>query len=170
MALRAQYPVFGRRARGFDARQNYINAIHEEIRKRIPTRFLRLFYLPVTPRTEGLYRWQLRVLEDPDAVTHITTNSHSFLLRKRPRSPTVITCYHIADRRTNERLNLADRVICSSQYVKRELAALMKLPYDPEVVYLAVPPSFHPADVPRKPDRILFVGTAQKRKNCEGRF
>lgn len=170
MPLRAQYPIFGRRTHGFDARQNYIKAIHAEIAKRIPTRFLRLFYVPVTPLTERLYRWQLPLLEDPDSITHITTNSHSFLLRERRRSPTVITCYHIAERRTNERLGLADRVICSSQYVKRELAAFMNLPYDPEVVHLAVPPSFAPADVPREPGRILFVATEQKRKNVDGLF
>ena len=168
--LRAQYPILGRRRIGFDARQNYIRAIHDEIAKRIPTRFIRLVYLPVSDATTLLYRWQMRLLEDPDAVTHITTNSHSFLLRRRPRCPTVITCYHIGRRETNERLRYADRVICSTEYVKAELTSMITPAHEPAVVHLAVPPNFAPAEVPRQPSQILFVGTEQPRKNVDGLF
>jgi len=37
-------------------------------------------------------------------------------------------------------------------------------------VHLAAHPSYQPADVPRKPTQILFVGTEQPRKNVEGLF
>jgi len=170
MALQAQYPVFGRRTGGFDVRAKWFTPLYDEIRRRIPTKLIRLWYVPVSRTTHPLYRAQMHLVESPQAVTHITTNMHSFLLRRRSRSPTVITCYDIGLRWTVERLHLADRVIACARHVKEELDKATRLPHDPEVVYLAAHPSYQPADVPRKPTQILFVGTEQPRKNVEGLF
>lgn len=170
MTVRAQYPVFGRRTPGFDVRAKWFTALFDEIRERIPTRLLRLLYVPASPATHTFYRLQMRFLEDPSVVTHITTNMHSFLLRRRHRSPTVITCYDIGLRWTVERLPLADRVIVSVRQIRDELETVTKLPHEPEVVHLAVPATYAPADLPREPSVILFVGTEQRRKNVDGLF
>lgn len=170
MSLRAQYPVFGRRTGSFDIRAKWFTAIYDEIRKRIPTELVRLFYVPVSPATHSLYRWQMALLERPEAVTHITTNMHAFLLRRRSRCPTVLTCYDIGPRWTTARLHLADRVIVSAQKIKEELEGVAKLAHEPVVIHLAVPPAYRPADVPRSRSRILVVSTEQKRKNLDGLF
>ena len=170
MTVRAQYPMFGRRTPGFDVRAKWFTALFDEIRKRIPTNLLRLLYVPASPATHAFYRFQMRFLEDPSAVTHITTNMHSFLLRRHHQSPTVISCYDIGLRWTVERLPLADRVIVSARQIKDELETVTRLPYEPEVVHLAVPPAYVPGTLPRKPDVILFVGTEQGRKNVDGLF
>jgi glycosyltransferase involved in cell wall biosynthesis len=170
MTVRAQYPIFGRSTRGFDLRAKWITAIHAEICKHIPTEFVRLFYVPFGLKAQWIYRAQMRLLERPGWVTHVTTNMHSFLLRPRMRCPTVITCYDVGLRWTTERLPLADRVIVSAQQVKAELEGIIRLPVEPEVVYLAVPPEYTPAEVPRKPSQVLYVGTEQPRKNVEGLF
>ncbi len=129
-AVRVQYPIFGRRTAGFNARQKAITAIYDEVRKLVPTE----------------------------------------LLRRRPRTPTVISCYDIGRLETTDRLPLADRVICSTRQVKEEVAGVVKLPHEPHVVHLAVPPTYTPGQAPRRRDRILFVGTEQSRKNVEGLF
>jgi len=169
MSLRAQYPVAWRRGRDFDIRAKWFTAIYDEIRKRIPTRLIKFPYVP-SSAIHALNRWQLRLMERPDRVTHIISNMHSFLLRPHARCPTVISCYDLGPRWTAERMPFADRILASSFDVKRELESLVRLPREPEVVYLAVPPVYRPADLPRVPDRILFVGTEQKRKNVEGLF
>jgi glycosyltransferase involved in cell wall biosynthesis len=170
MTVRAQYPVFGRRTPGFDVRQKWFTVLFDEIRKRIPTSLLRLLYVPSSPATHPFYRFQMRFLEDRSAVTHIITNMHSFLLRRAHLSPTVISCYDIGLRWTVERLPLADRVIVSARQIKDELEATIQLPHEPEVVPLAVPATYVPGDLPRKPNVILFVGTEQRRKNVDGLF
>lgn len=170
MTVRAQYPVFGRSVHGFDIRAKWFTAIYDEIRKQIPTELIRLFYVPAGPRMRWVYRAQMRFLERRGWVTHITTNMHSFLLRRRARCPTVITCYDVGLRWTTERLPLADRVLVSARQIKGELESLVRLPHEPEVVYLAVPPSYTTADLERKADQILFVGTEQTRKNVDGLF
>jgi glycosyltransferase involved in cell wall biosynthesis len=58
----------------------------------------------------------------------------------------------------------------SARQIKGELESLVRLPHEPEVVYLAVPPSYTTADLERKADQILFVGTEQTRKNVDGLF
>lgn len=168
MPLQVQYPVFGRRTATVDPRAKWFTALHDEIRKQVSTRLLRLLYVPVSPVTHPFYRLQMRLLEDPGAVTHIVTQMHSFLLRRRPRSPTVITFYHMSVPWSQERLPLADRVVVTSRQAKAELERTVKLPREPDVVYLAVPATYVPADLPRVPRQILYVGTEQPRKNVEG--
>ncbi len=170
MTLRVRYPLLGRRTRGFDVRAKWFTALYDEIRKRIPTEILRLFFVPVTPATEWTYRAQMRLFEKRDAVTHIITQMHSFLLRRRPRSPTVITCYDLSVPWTIQRLPFADRVIVPTRKVHDELVEATELPHAPVVIPLAVPPAYGPADVPRKPGQILYVGTEQPRKNVDGLF
>ncbi|HYT00872.1 MAG TPA: glycosyltransferase family 1 protein [Thermoplasmata archaeon] len=168
MTLEVQYPIFGRRSGGVDVRAKWFSGWYEEIRRRIPTRFVRLFYLPTSRATHGIYRQQLRLLERPNAVTHIISNMQSFLLRKRHRCPTVITCFDLSVPWTMERLPLADRVIVTAQTLRSELEGMVRLEHDPEVVYLAVPSTYRPRDVPRVANQLLYVGTELPRKNAEG--
>ncbi len=168
MGLEVQYPLFGRRLGGLDVRAKWFTALYNEIRTRIPTRFVRLLYLPPSPATHWIYRRQMRLLEKPTAVTHIVSNMHSFLLRRHRRSPTVITCYDLSVPSTAERLPLADRVIVTARGLRSELEGLVRLEHDPEVVYLAVPPSYRPQDIPRASNQLLYVGTELPRKNVEG--
>ena len=168
--LRVQYPILGRRTPGFDVRSKWITAIYDEIRRTIPSELLRLFFVPVSAATGWSYRLQMRLLERPDAVTHVTTQMQSFLLRRRPRAPTVITCYDLTVPWTLERLPFADRVIVAARDVGRQLSEAVRLPHDPEVIPLAVPPTYAPANLPRTTGQILFVGTEQPRKNVEGLF
>lgn len=170
MSLRAQYPVTWVRGGRVDPRAKWFTAIYDEIRLRIPTHLIRLFYSPVPSVAPALCRLQMRVLERRDRITHIPTNAYHFLLRKRPRCPTVISCYHVGPRATMEPLALADRVLVSARQLIPGLESFAKLPHPPEVVYLAVPPIYRPADVSRESHQILYVGTEQKRKNVEGLF
>lgn len=170
MALQAQYPVTLVRTGQIDPRAKWLTAIYDEIRQRIPTRLIPLFHPPIPAIGHLLCRLQMRIRERTDTITHIPTNMYAFLLRERPRCPTVISCYDIGARWTAMRLHLADRVLVSARQIKEELESVTKLPRDPEVVYLAVPPTYRPTDLPRKPNQILFVGTEQKRKNLEGLF
>ena len=111
MTLKVQYPLLGRRTLDFDVRAKWFTAIYDEIRRRIPTEVLRLYYVPVSRATAWTYRIQMLAFESRDAVTHITTQMHAFLLRRRPRAPTVITCYDLVAPWTLMRLSFADRVI-----------------------------------------------------------
>lgn len=170
MPLRAQYPVTLVRAGRVDPRAKWFTAIYDEIAKQIPTRLIRLFFAPIPSLAPPLCRFQMRFLERRDRITHIPTNAYSFLLRKRPKCPTVITCYHVGPPRTMQPLAFADRVLISARQLQAGLEATVKLPHEPQVVYLAVPPVYRPADVPREPSQILYVGTEQRRKNVEGLF
>ncbi len=170
MPLRAQYPVTLVRAGKVDPRAKWFTAIYDEIARRIPTHLIRLFHPPFESFAPSLLRFQMRVLERRNRITHIPTNAYSFLLRPRSRCPTVITCYHVGPRKTMEPLRYADRVLISARQLKAGLEATVQLPHEPEVVYLAVPPAYHPADLPREPNQILYVGTEQRRKNVEGLF
>ncbi len=82
-------------------------------------------------------------------MTHILSNMESFLLRRRHRCPTVITCFDLSVPWTAERLPLADRVIVTARGLRSELQGLVRLEHEPEVVYLAVPPTYRPSDVAR---------------------
>lgn len=168
MTLAVQYPVFGRRWRGIDVRAKWFTGWYEEIQRRIPTRFVRLFYVPSWRSTHWVYRQQLRLLERPGAVTHIISNMQSFLLRRRHRCPTVITCFDLSLPWTAERLPLADRVIVTARGLRSELEGLIRLEHEAEVVYLAVPSTYRPRDVPRAANQLLYVGTELPRKNVEG--
>jgi len=170
MVLEIQYPVFGYRSVGLDVRAKWFTSWYEEIRQRVPTRFVRLFYIPTSRATYWIYRQQLRLLERPTALTHIITQMESFLLRRRNKCPTVITCYDLSVPRTLEFLRYADRVIVPARQVKELLVEAVRLPHEPTVIPLAVPPAYRPADVPRVRDRVLNVGTEQARKNVEGLF
>ncbi|HYM40180.1 MAG TPA: glycosyltransferase family 1 protein [Thermoplasmata archaeon] len=170
MPLRAQYPVTWVRAGQVDPRAKWFTAIYDEIRLHIPTHLIRLFYAPLPSLAPALCRLQMSVLERRDRITHIPTNAYHFLLRRRARCPTVISCYHVGPRKTMVPLELADRVLVSARQLIPGLEAFAKLPHPPEVVYLAVPPSYRPAEVPREPHQLLYVGTEQKRKNVEGLF
>ena len=170
MPLQAQYPVTWVRSGPVDPRAKWLTAIYDEVSKRIPTRLVPLVNLanPVVGPRLTAFQWRLR--ERAGALTHIPTNMFSFLLRERARCPTVISCYDLGARWTVDQLHRADRVLVSARQIKDELATLTKLPREPEVVYLAVPSAYKPADVPRRPDQVLFVGTEQKRKNVDGLF
>ncbi len=170
MPLRAQYPVTLVRAGRVDPRAKWFTSIYDEIAKQIPTRLIRLYHAPFPSLAPSLCRLQMRVLERGDRITHIPTNAYWFLLRPRARCPTVITCYHVGPRETMEPLRFADRVLISARQLREGLEASVKLPHEPEVVYLAVSDAYHPADVPREPNQILYVGTEQRRKNVEGLF
>lgn len=169
MPLRVQYPIVWRRGRDFDIRSKWFTPIYDEIRTRIPTRLIRFPYVR-SRIAYPLSRWQVALLERSNAVTHINTNLHSFLLRPHSKCPTVISCYDIGQRWTTERLPLADRVIASARKVKEELETVVRLPREPEVIHLAVPANYQPANLPRQGNRILFVGTEQPRKNVAGLF
>jgi|GEM_PF-2905008 len=170
MGLQVQYPVTWVRTGRIDPRAKWFTAIYDEIRREIPTRLIRLLHPPWPSLGHPACRLQMRLLERADAITHIPTNMYSFLLRERPRCPTVISCYDLGARWTAARLHLADRVLVSARQIKDELESLTRLPHEPEVVPLAVPPLYRPADVPRKPSQVLSVGTEQPRKNLEGLF
>jgi glycosyltransferase involved in cell wall biosynthesis len=170
MELRAQYPVTWVRAGPVDPRAKWLTAIYAEVSRQIPTRLVPLVDLADPAIGHRLMALQWRLRERREWLTHIPTNMHSFLLRERARCPTVISCYDLGTRWTVDKLHLANRVLVSAHRTKEELATLTKLPREPEVVYLAVPPMYKPADVPRKRDQILFVGTEQKRKNVDGLF
>ena len=170
MTLRAQYPVTWVRGEAIDPRAKWFTAIYEEISKRIPTRLIRLIHVPKPSIGHPLGRLQMRMFERPGTVTHIPTNAYAYLLRGRSRNPTVISCYDLSLRWTIGPLHLADRVLVSARHVKEELETLTTLPREPEIVYLAVPPTYRASQVAREPNRILFVGTEQARKNVEGLF
>lgn len=170
MDLRAQYPVTLVRGGGVDPRAKWFTPIYEEIRQQIPTRLIRLLHPPVPSLAPSVCRLQMRLLERRDTITHIPTNSYSFLIRKRPRSPTVITCFHVGSRESMQPIQYADRVIISANQLRAEIEPVVKLRHEPEVVYCAVPPSYRPADLPREPHQILYVGTEQSRKNIDGLF
>jgi glycosyltransferase involved in cell wall biosynthesis len=163
MELQAQYPVTLVRTGRIDPRAKWMTAIYDEISRRIPTRLIRLIHLPIASVGRPLGRL-------PNTITHIPTNAYAYLLRERPRNPTIISCYDLSLRWTIERLHLADRVLVSTRQVKEELETLTKLPREPEVIHLAVPPSYRPTDLPREANQILFVGSEQARKNVEGLF
>jgi len=170
MELKVQYPVTLVRTGRIDPRAKWMTAIYDVIRQQIPTRVIRILHPSLPAVAHPLGRLQMRFRERRDWLTHIPTNMYAFLLRERPRCPTVISCYDIGARWTAMRLHLADRVLVSARQVRDELATVTKLPREPDVVYLAVPPIYRPADVPRQPNQILFVGTEQRRKNLEGLF
>ncbi|HEX9341263.1 MAG TPA: glycosyltransferase family 1 protein [Thermoplasmata archaeon] len=168
MTLAVQYPLFGRRSTGVDVRAKWFTVWYDEIRKRIPTHFVRLFYVQPSRATHWMYRQQLRLLEQPGMVTHIISHMQSFLLQRRGRCPTVITCFDLSVPWTAKRLPLADRVIVTARGLRSELEGLVRLEHEPEVVYLAVPSTYRPRDVPRAPGQLLYVGTELPRKNVEG--
>jgi len=170
MPLRVQYPTLGRRTRSVDFRAKWFTAIYDEVRRRIPTEFLRLFYVPVSPRTYWIYRSQMALFERRDAITHVVSQMHSFLLRKHDVAPTMITCYDLYAAWTLRFLSRADRVVVPTNHIREALRKAVDLPRDPDVVPLAVPPAYHPGVVPRKSSQILFVGTEQSRKNVPGLF
>jgi len=168
MALKVQYPLLGKRTRDFDIRAKWFTAIYDEIRRRIPAEVLRLYFVPVSPATAWTYRMQMLAFESRDAVTHITSQMHAFLLRRRPKAPTVITCYDLVARWTLTRLPFAHRVIVPTAHTRDLLREAVRLPHEPEVIPLAVPPAYRPAQVARRQNRVLYVGTEQPRKNVEG--
>jgi len=170
MTLKVQYPLLGRRTLDFDVRAKWFTAIYDEIRRRIPTEVLRLYYVPVSRATAWTYRIQMLAFESRDAVTHITTQMHAFLLRRRPRAPTVITCYDLVAPWTLTRLRFADRVIVPTAHTRDLLRDAVPLPHEPAVIPLAVPPAYRSGQVVRQQNRILYVGTEQPRKNVEGLF
>lgn len=127
-------------------------------------------YLPETFATSWFYRAQMRVLEGSDRVTHIISQTQSCLLRRRHRTPTVITCYDLFLPWSLRSLPWAERVIVPSRHVRDELSERISLPHDPEVIPLAVPPNYRAMDAPRRHDQILYVGSEQTRKNVDGLF
>ena len=169
MDVRVRYPFLGRRTEGFDIRSKWFTALYDEVRTRIPTEILRLYYLRSYPFAGSLYRLQMTVFERGRAITHIPSQLQSFLLR-RHSAPTVITCYDLSLPSTLLRLPLADRVVVPARQVRDVLIEAIRLPCEPDVIPLAVPPTYHPAELERGRKVILSVGTEQARKNVEGLF
>jgi glycosyltransferase involved in cell wall biosynthesis len=166
-----QYPVFGA---SVDTRAKYFTAIHNAVRRVLPTRIVPLRFT----KNHWILRQELRLLERRDTVTHIPSNVLSFLLRKGGRCPTVITLHH-PEPGIFERLPLADRVIAVSKWSKTQLESVLRLEHEPVVVHNAVPPAYRPPATGRSFERangtsaplaVLFVGTERPRKNIDGMF
>ena len=170
MDVRVRYPFLGRRTQGFDIRAKWFTALYDVIRSRIRTEVLRLYYVGTSPLFNPAYRLQMVVFEQGSAITHIPSQLQSFLLRRRHSAPTVITCYDLSLPETLTRLPLADRVVVPARQVRDALLEAVRLPREPDVVPLAVPAAYRPADVGRERGVILSVGTEQSRKNMEGLF
>jgi glycosyltransferase involved in cell wall biosynthesis len=170
MAVRVRYPFLGRRTKGFDIRSKWFTALYDEIRKRIPTEILKLYYLPPSAFAGPLYRLQMAMFERGRAITHIPSQLQSFLLRRRHSAPAVITCYDLSLPSALDRIPLADRVVVPARQVRDALIEAIRLPREPDVIPLAVPAVYRPGDVERGRDVILSVGTEQARKNMEGLF
>lgn len=166
-----QYPVFGA---SVDPRAKYFTAIHDAVRRLLPTRIVHLRFT----ENHWILRQELRLLERRGSVTHIPSNVLSFLLRRGGRCPTVITLHH-PEPGLFERLPLADRVIAVSEWSKAELESVLRLEHEPVVVHNAVPSAYRPPANGRSFERangasvplaVLFVGTERPRKNIEGMF
>lgn len=166
-----QYPVFGA---SVDPRAKYFTAIHDVVRRLLPTRIVPLRF----SKNHWILRQELRLLERRESVTHIPSNLLSFLLRQRGRCPTVITLHH-SEPGLFERLPWADRVIAVSKWSKAQVEGLVKLEHEPVVVHNAVPSTYRPSPNGRSFERaegtsvplaVLFVGTERPRKNVEGMF